>query len=297
MLTSAQRILGVGVVVIFLGVWPGGSTGQVGLVQSSLVNEFIQSQQPVLSLSVSSPAADGSRQATGTLNDPVGHPIANAPIEFFLTIMSGSEAYYGEYTVSATVPAGATQAMVGFRVNRACDCAGTSDFTLYEVRYTEGTERTNRVPNGNFSQGLVNWGIGMSTGTVRLEPSDRGPGQILHVMATPAQTAILNGTPFPVTAGVTYTAAFVARVLPVSVGSGYFAVFFLDSSRGEVRRDKIPLAPARLSVGKTITDTNGAFQFTLSNLPQGQLLLEGNYPGDDARYLPAWASITLEPSR
>ncbi len=269
-----------------------------------LLKKFLTAEVPELSLTVGPPSVGDSRQITGTLKDQTGHPIVNAPIEFFVTPLTG-QGQFAEYTealapgntVPATVPAGVAQAIVLVRVNRACACAGTSDFTLYEVRYTEGNETTNRVPNGNFSQGLEGWGWRMSTGTVLLEPSDRGPGQMLHVMATPTQTVILNGTPFAVTAGATYTTSFAARVAPISIGSGYFAVVFLDSSGNEVRRLSIPFDLASISIGQTITDANGAFQFTLRDLPEGQLLLEASYPGDDERYLPAWASVTLESRR
>lgn len=259
-----------------------------------LVKKFLTMQVPVLSLAVSPPSADSSRQVIGTLKDQEGKPIANAPIELSIKPLSGP-GVYADYTISGTVPSGATQAIVGFRVNRACGCSGTSDFTLYEVRYVEGKESTNRVPNGNFSQGLQGWGL-QTTGTARLEPSDRGSGQMLHVMATPAQTASINSTAFPVTAGATYTVTFAARVAPLSVGSGYFAIFFLSAS-DEVRRDMISLEPARISVGKTTTDTNGAFQFALRNFPEGKLLLEASYPGDDDRYLLGWASVTFEVSK
>jgi len=258
-----------------------------------LVREFLNRQVPVLSLSASSPSANGTRQLTGTLTDRTGTPITNAPIELTMTPLSGP-GVFAEYTQSDTVPTGATEAVVGFRVNDECGCAGTSDFTLYEVRYVEGQETTNRVPNGNFSQGLQGWGF-WGTGTARLE-IDANFRQGLHVTATPAQTASINSSAFSVTAGATYTVTFAARVTPVSVGSGYFTVIFLNPS-GEGTRVTIPLEPARVSVGKTTTDSNGAFQFTLRNLPEGQLLLEASYPGDGERYLPAWASIRLESRR
>jgi hypothetical protein len=260
-----------------------------------LVREFLKRQVPRLSLSVSTPASDGSRQVSGTLNDQVGNPISNAPIELSLTAQSGP-GQYAEYTVSGTVPAGATKADVGFRVNDECGCSGTSEFFLYGVRYLQGNETTNRVPNGNFSQGLEGWGP-WGTGTAQLEPSDRGlSGTMLHVKATPTQTADINSTDFRVTVGATYTVTFAARVAPVSVGSGYFSIVFLSSSR-EVERQKIFLEPARISVGKATSASNGAFQFTLRNLPEGKLLLEASYPGDDARYFPARAGVTLEPGK
>ncbi len=234
-------------------------------------------------------APGGSQQVTGTLKDQASVPVANAAIEFSMTALDGA-GLYAQYTLTGTVPAGAMQADVGFRVNTECGCAGTSDFSLYDARYVQGSEKTNRVPNSNFAQGLNGWGF-WGTGTARLEPSDQGQGQRLHVTVTPSQTAAINSANFPVSAGATYTLTFSARVGPVSAGSGYFDIVFLDPSK-EGTRKQIPLKTATVGIGNTTTDKDGAFRFAPSQFPSGKFVLEARYPGD-RQYLPGSASATV----
>ena len=241
-----------------------------------------------LRLSVGAPAADGSLEANGTLVNAAGRPLASASVELAATPIDGP-GLFSEYILAGIVPAGSTQADVGFRVNTECGCAGTADFVLYEVRYVEGKETVNRVPNWEFTRGLEGWSF-WGNGTVRLERSDRGSGRMLHVTATPTQTAAINSAAFPVNPGATYTLTFAARVSPVSKGSGYFDIVFLAPP--EVAREIIPLEPAIVSIGSTVTDESGVFRFTLR--PQGpfNVLFQATYPGDDG-YWPAFASIVF----
>ena len=194
-------------------------------------------------LSLSAPG--GSQQVSGTLKDQASVPIARASIEFAMTALDGP-GLFAQYTLTGTVPAGATQADVGFRVNTECGCAGTSELILYETTYVQGGEKTNRVLNSNFAQGLNGWGF-WGTGTARLETSDQGQGQMLHVTAKPSQTAAINSTRFPVSAGAAYTLTLSARVSPVSTGSGYFDIIFLNSSN-EGTRKQIPLKTATVGL-------------------------------------------------
>ncbi len=64
-------------------------------------------------------------------------PLAGATILFSMKPVEGQGLLF-EYTLSGIVPAGATEADVGYRVNLECDCSGQADIILYEVRYTEG---------------------------------------------------------------------------------------------------------------------------------------------------------------
>lgn len=228
-------------------------------------------------------SSNGSLQASGILTDSSGLPVSGAVVELSVTPLDGP-GVFGEYTISGIVPSNATQANVGFRVNTECSCAGTSDFVLYEARYIEHNETVNRVPNADFSQGLRDWGF-WGTGTVRLEPNDRGAGRMLHVTATYGQPVAINSAHYPVKVGATYSLTFAARVSPASVGSGYFAIFFLTQST-EVTRSGIPLKPAAV-ISTATTNEKGAFQSTLSGLPPAKLVLEVSCAGDD-QYMPAY---------
>ncbi|MBI4673620.1 MAG: carbohydrate binding domain-containing protein [Chloroflexi bacterium] len=230
-----------------------------------------------------------SQQVTGTLQDQAGVPVKDATIEFSLTALEGG-GLFAQYTLTGTVPSGATQANVGFRVNTECGCAGTSEFLLYDARYVQGNETTNRVPNSRFMNGLDRWGF-WGNGSARLKPSDQGQGQRLHVTATRSQTAAINSTTFPVSPGTTYTVTFSARVSPVSAGSGYFDLIFLKTSN-EGTRKQIPLNTATVRIGDTATDQAGSFRFPLPQLASGKFLLEARYSGDK-KYFPATASAAV----
>ncbi len=164
--------------------------------------------------------------------------LVRIPVEFN-AITIDAPAY--EFTFSGQVPANATGALVGYRINTECDCLGTADFTLYTVRYTEAGDTRNLVPNAVFAGGMSSW---HAWGDARygLEPSDLSAGQMLHVTAEDSQIAGLNGQVFPVTAGADFTVTFVARVLPETADAGYFTIIFVDN-RGEVRRERITLGP------------------------------------------------------
>src|SRR3989442_12123224 len=93
------------------------------------------------------------------------------------------------------VPAPATQALVGLRVNSERAGFGPSELSLYQMAYSQDGESGNRVPNANFNEGLQDWA---SWGTTpgHLAPSDRGYGQLLNLTTTSDTAALLNGTAF-----------------------------------------------------------------------------------------------------
>jgi hypothetical protein len=244
-----------------------------------LINRYFD-VRTAISVSVGSPSSDGSRIATGKLTDSTGVPIAAARVELSITPMDGS-GQFAEYTLTNTVPTGASQAVVGFRVNTECDCARTSDFVLYGVTYREGSETAQRVANGDFGRGLQSWTF-VARDVVSSIPSDRGTGQMLHIATTATQKATINSATFPVTAGATYTVTFAARVAPTSIGSGYFAIFFLDGSK-EVSRKIISLEPATTNYDAT-TNKDGVYRLDLNELAKGRFMIQVKYGGDSSHW-------------
>lgn len=143
-----------------------------------------------------------------------------------------------EFTLKGTAPAGADQALMGFRFNDECQCSGSVDLTLYALKYAEGAEGENIVPNSTFTLGKTDWAIWGNT-PVALTASDLSPhGQALTVLAKPGQTADMNGAAFPVTGGSMFTATAVAQVRPLTTRSGYFFVIFMSHGR-EIGRQQI----------------------------------------------------------
>jgi len=255
---------------------------------TALINRYFR-PRPALSLKLDADAAAGSQIASGMLTDAAGAPLGDALIALSMEAVEGP-GLVAKYTITGTVPAAAVRSDVGFRVNTECGCSGTADFALYQVLYIEGGEAASRVPNGGFTTRDEGWGS-WGNGTVRIEPSDHGSGNMLHVVAAPAQQAAANSASFPVTPGATYTLTFIARIPAASAGSGYFDITFQDG-QAEFSRQKIPLAPTPAQLGTAATDAQGNFAIRIESLPAGKLLLEANYAGSEV-YWPAYASLTF----
>jgi hypothetical protein len=164
--------------------------------------------------------------------------LVRVPVEFNLATVDAPEY---QLTLSGIVPADATGALVGYRINMECECNGTAEFLLYETRYQEGDDPANLIPNGGFNSNLGGWST-WGDGPYELLPSDISAGSMLAVSATEGQSAGLNGTVFPVTAGEAYTLTFVAKVGSETTDAGYFTIMWMDGAR-EFRRETIPLTP------------------------------------------------------
>ncbi len=237
-----------------------------------------------------SAGSTGSLIASGRLVDNASRPLGNVQLIFFETPLNGS-GIRSIYSLSGVVPSGATHAVVGFRVNTECGCSGNSSFLLYRAVYNEGQNRTDAVQNPDFAQALQAWGA-WGNGTIGVEPSDLGTGNMLGVRAESDQIAAINSASFSITAGANYTVSFDAEVSPGSLGSGYFTLIFLSSS--EIGRKNIPLAPATVQVWSTTTGgKDGTFDVVLQGLPKNvQLEVLAVYQGDD-RYWPAYAVASV----
>jgi len=255
---------------------------------TALINRYFRTRT-ALSLKLDPRADDGSWEATGTLTDATGMALTDAAVELTMSASDGP-GLVAEYTITGTVPARTVRSDVGFRVNTECGCQSTSDFVLYQVRYTEDEETESRVPNSKFASGLNGWGV-WGSGTVRLEPSDQGSGRMLHIQAAANQDAAINSATFNVTPGATYNLTFTARISPASFESGYFDITFQDSN-GEFKRETIPLATGVVPIGRANTDAQGHFAIDLKSLPRGTLLLEATYTGNEQSW-PAYASLVL----
>ena len=252
-----------------------------------LINRYTRSRTKLTLAAASSP--DGSLNLSGVLLDKNASPLANAAIRLAMSPVDGPGFLY-EYTLTGIVPEGATEADVGYRVNLECNCSGPADFVLYEVRYTEGDETTNRIPNADFSQGYDGWGA-WGEAVWNLERSDQGAGRALHLTAQPDQGAAINSAKFPTTAGTSFTMTFVARVSPESQGNGYFNLIF-DNVVNEIKRYTIPLEPAVIALGEATTDGSGAYKFDLPELPASNIALQAGYTGDQG-YWPAFAGTVF----
>jgi uncharacterized protein (TIGR03437 family) len=229
----------------------------------------------------------------GTLADAAGNTISSAPVALAATPTDGP-GLAEEITVMGTVPPDARQAVVGVRVNLedAICTRCRSDFWAYRFNYAQA-DGINRVRNPEFALGWQEWGFS-GTGKCRLEPSDRSASSALHFTTAPGETIMLNSSYFPVTGGASYTFSVTAKVPPLSTGSGYFAVIFLNSN-SEVRRHRVQLATATVLLGKPLTGKDGSFALALPVLPPSNFEYRAEFAGDDG-YWPARASWLSAPS-
>jgi hypothetical protein len=240
-----------------------------------------------LTVDENGPAASAARQATGTLKDASGAAIASATVALTAVPVDGN-GLYAQYALSDHVPANATRAVVGFRVNYellAGDTPGASDLSLYRASFQLG-DGVERVANGDFSSGATSWTLGYQA---QLAASDRGAGQMVQVQATAAQQAGLTSAPFAVSAGSAFTLSLFARVSPASASTGYFAVIFLDDA-SEVMRLFVPLGAGRAPLGTAVTDASGAYALSIASLGAQKIRLSADYAGDGSHF-PAWASV------
>jgi len=252
-----------------------------GTTFTALIDRYFRTRT---ALTVSSdPAA--SRSVVGRLTDDAGKGLDAATVDVSVRELDGP-GRYAERTLSGTVPVGATQAILGLRVNTECGCSNASDLALYGVSYTDAGGATNRVANADFASGIDRWGL-WGSGTTRIEPSDRGDrARMLHVSATSTQFVGLNSASFPVTAGASYTAKFSARVGPTSAGSGYFTVIFLATT--ETSRVTLRVDPEAVVIGSAVTNASGVFTIADADRLAGKLIVEATYVGSE-RYWPSYA--------
>lgn len=112
---------------------------------------------------------------------------------------------------------------------------------------------------------------------------------MVQVAATTSQSAMLDSSPFPVTAGASLQVAISARVPPTSAGSGYFFLAFKDASGNfvpiqgpnpsDLKAQTIPFTAMPLAVGTATTDVSGNFSLSLAALGSQQVFLQGTYAG------------------
>jgi hypothetical protein len=80
----------------------------------------------------------------------------------------------------------------------------------------------------------------------------------------------------------------VARVAPITEGSGYFSVIFLAPNQ-EISRVRVPLRVQKVPVGEAVTGGRGAFEFHLPDAPAWPVKFQVWYAGNDGNW-PAYAA-------
>ncbi len=143
----------------------------------------------------------------------------------------------------------------------------------------------------NFANGLAGWGVDGS-GTALVQPASDANGTSIHISATATQLTFVNSSPLTVIPGDSYSLTIRARVSPSSVGSGHFALVFLNASGTEVSRATLNFAPPTLTLGAAQTASDGTYSIAFAPLNSGGFQLQAAYPGTSALW-PAFASSPL----
>jgi hypothetical protein len=218
---------------------------------------------------------------TGTLTAADGTRMSNVEVAV-AAVSSDIDGVWHEYTVSGTVPPGAVLADVGYRMNTECACTGRGRFTLGSVRYGEGAvidtgnPHDVPIPNADLASGAADWAV---WGTAPSWVDAEG----LHVAAEPGQDAAANSPRFAVSGGASYTATFVARVAPESLGSGYFSIIFSDG-RAELTRQFVPLAAAVVPLGTATTDGDGRYGLIIDPVAVSAGAIRADFVGSDGAW-------------
>ena len=245
-----------------------------------LIADYIRTRTTVTA-TVTPTTSAGTITVTGTVRTLGGDPVAGGTVALSAVPRDGP---YQVIELQGTVPAGQSRALIGIRTNAEGPGPGPADVTFYEIGYTEGTETTNRVPNARFDDGAWDYDGTASFTTV---PSDRSAGNMLRIVATPAQSVVSNSGEFSVTAGAPYRMWVAVRVPEASIGSTVVDLIFLGSGEIESTRERLQLAlPAPTPAGSTTTDVTGRYSLTTSALDAGRYWLAATYAGNPT-YWPA----------
>jgi uncharacterized protein (TIGR03437 family) len=243
-----------------------------------LIDSYFR-QRTKLSLNIS------SSQASGSLADSQGEPIASAPITVTAQATTGAGTV-ANYVLSGTVPPSVTQAVIQICVNQ-CGDVGTTNVNVYSFQYASSNGQTKL----NFANGLSGWGV-EPNGTAVVQTASDANGPSILITATASQQTFVNSSPLNVVPGDGYNLTIRARVPPSSVGSGEFALVFLDAGGAEVSRATLDFGPPTLTLGAAETASDGTYSIAFTTLNAEGFQLQAAYTGTSAQW-PAFASSQL----
>lgn len=227
--------------------------------------------------------------AAGVVTTTDGEPIAGGTVEITanpLAIVSKT------FSVSGRAPSTASSAVAVMRLNIETADAGTGEFVVHDVAYTEDGSDANLIPNGDFGAGMESWGAyGEPYGDGGVIATEVGNGRSMRLDAEADEIVFVDGVPFEVTPGADFEFSATLSVPEGSFDLGSVAIVFLDET--EIDRTTIDFAAGgRSSVGTVTTNRDGGFTAPLP-LEANRYELEAVYPGDH-RHWRSSASTLVE---
>jgi hypothetical protein len=245
--------------------------------QTWLIDSYARTRT---TLSVYSPALG----ANGLLTTEDGTPIPNATIQLIRRGVIPPEPL-PVFTLMDTVPAGATQALIGVRMNSECSCQGNNDILLGAITYQE-TAGGSLSAQYSFPFNIpVYYGV-----TIYNELSGTTP--VLRFIMTPDQSVLLNSPFFPVTPGAHFTLSAPTGTVGGNGWYGNIVVIWADANGNGVGRGYIIPNNGVEVLDTEVTDANG--KFTLARSPPainftGSSPVTVQYPGDATHFPSGWA--------
>jgi hypothetical protein len=174
----------------------------------------------------------------GHLADSSDSPVNGGHIALS-AVDGGTAAKRSIRTLSGDVPATASKAIVGLRINTECNCSGSAQVSVGAINYRD--TGTNTVIRSLL---LAN-----ATDT--------------EFSARAGEAISRNSQPVTVVAGSHFTLEVSMGATGASINSGYLALFFLDSIGKEVERTRLPFQPSTNDLGTVTTDSKGDFSLQL----------------------------------
>jgi hypothetical protein len=174
----------------------------------------------------------------GRITDSTGQPVPGATLALSSAI-NGSTSASALHTRTGTVPPRAATAVLALRINSECECSGVADVAIGTMAYREQ---------------------GSSQAVQQTFHPQAGPaGATGRFHAQPGQAVTQNTPRFPVTPNAPFTVEVPMSISPVTVGSGYVALIFLDAQGKGLLRLRIPFEPVARDIGTVQSDQAGRF--------------------------------------
>lgn len=224
------------------------------------------------------------RQFVATLATSGGRPIVGATLTLVPRTLADG---IGSASLTGSVPDDASIAEILIRSNAEGAGPGVADVRIVEIRYADGGAGTNKVPNGDFAEGLADWGVGGEPpGTVEVAGDETN--RWIEIAATPDEQVIINGGGQEVVPGSEFELEVTYSITPESIGSTLVAVEFPGFAR-----HSLVLPSPDLDAIEAVTGDDGVAVFGLDDLGPGPYEFEVSWPGDLAQW-PAHRTVPAD---
>ncbi|MES2125996.1 MAG: DUF4214 domain-containing protein [Pseudomonadota bacterium] len=220
-------------------------------------------------------------QVSGQLLKSGRSPVADAIVTVSALPLTGS-GVMTRYTLTGTVPAAISQALVQICVNY-CGSSNTHDMGVRSLHYSDSGGKDSVL---DFARGLDGWGV-YGLGTASVQIAAEATANVLHTSASAAQQTYLNSATFAVAPGSSFTLTIDARVSPVSANSGMFALIFLD--KVEQSRQVLLFEPGRADIGTARTAADGSYSVPYALPATGTYQIKASYAGSES----LWPTMAL----